>query len=400
MTATIIDDRMAKRNAVILAVAQSFAGAMPTIVVALGGLVGHYLLGPDKSLATLPVSTYVLGTACAIYPAAFLMKLVGRKKGFIAGACLGTFGAVMSWLSIMQDMFWAFCLSTYLVGAGNAFVAQYRFAAADTASDAFRPKVISWVLVGGVLAAIIGPQTSILTKDLFEPVLFAGAYLGQAALGTIAIAILLFLEVPDQTHQVQAGGGRPLLEIITRFRFIVAVACAAFTYALMSFVMTATPLAMVACSHSQEDATLAIQWHVLGMYGPSFVTGHLIQKYGKEAIVLVGLALLTACSAIAIMGVDVAHFWAALVLLGVGWNFGFIGATTMLTDCYRPEERAKVQATNDFLVFGTVTIASFSSGNILNAFGWEKLNMVMFPVVALCVILVLAQKVKKQRSIA
>ncbi len=400
MSTLHIDDKLARRNAIVLAGAQSFASAIPAIVIALGGLVGHYLLGPDKSLATLPVSTYVLGTAAAIYPAAFLMKSLGRKRGFIAGTFISIAGGLLSWFAIMQGMFWLFCLSTALSGAGNAFVSQYRFAAADTASDAFRPKAISWVLVGGVAAAIIGPQTSIWTKDLFDPVMFAGAFLGQTVLAIIAMLILMVLKSPPPAHEKTKQGGRPLLEIITQFRFIVAATCAAFSYALMIFVMTATPLAMVACNHSQEDATLAIQWHVLGMYVPSFFTGSLIQKYGKEPIVALGMVLLAVCSAIALMGVEVSHFWVALIILGIGWNFGFIGATAMVTDCYRPEERAKIQATNDFLVFGLVSIASFSSGSILNAFGWERLNLLMFPPVLLCIILIIAQKIRSREAVA
>ncbi|WP_373235903.1 MFS transporter [Cohaesibacter celericrescens] len=399
MTNYAIDDRLARRNSIILAGAQSFAGAMPTIVVAMGGLVGYYLLGADKSLATVPVSSYVFGTAAMIYPAAFLMKRLGRKLGFLIGAFGSSLAGLLSCFAILQGSFWLFCFGTFLSGAGQAFVAQYRFAAADTASEAFRPKAISWVMVGGILAGIIGPQTSILTKDLFEPVLFAGAFLGQAVLGLVGVLFLLFLQVPDQTKEIQQQGGRPLVEIVSQFRFIVAASCAAVTYALMSFVMTATPLAMIACNHSQEDATLAIQWHVLGMFGPSFFTGSLIQKFGKEKIVVLGLFMLAGCSTVALMGIEVANFWIALILLGVGWNFAFIGATTMLTDCYHPSERAKTQATNDFLVFGTVTIASFSSGGILNAFGWEKLNWVMFPPVVLCLLLLMLQAYKKRTAI-
>ena len=389
-----IDDALARRNAVILAIAQAVAGAMPTIVVALGGLVGHYLLGEDKSLATLPVSTQVLGTATAIYPAAFLMKYVGRKKGFISGAIFGIFGALVAWYSVMQASFAGFCLGTFMTGCAQAFVTQYRFAAADTASDRFRPKAISWVMAGGVLAGVIGPQVSILTKDLFEPILFAGAYLGQAGLASLVVVILLFLKVPDQVEEQTRQGGRPVLEIISQFRFITAVTCASLSYAMMAFVMTATPLAMIACNHSQEDATLGIQWHVLGMYAPSFFTGNLIQRFGKETIVTIGLLLLAACSIVALMGIDITHFWLALVLLGVGWNFGFIGATAIVTDCYRPEERAKIQATNDFIVFGLVSLASFSSGNVLNAYGWETLNMMMFPPVILCLVLLILQRAK------
>ena len=389
-----IDDTLARRNAFVLAAAQSFAGAIPTVVIAMGGLAGYYLLGTDKSLATLPVSTYVLGTAAAIYPSAYLMKLIGRKRGFLVGGLLGTVSGLVSWFAIMQGLFWLLIFGTFLSGAAQAFTAQYRFAAADTASEAFRPKAISWVLVGGIAAGILGPQTSIWLKDLFDPILFAGAFIGQALLGAASMIVLLFLQVPERDSQDTQTGGRALLTIMSQFRFILAVGCAAISYALMSFVMTATPLAMIACNHSQENATLAIQWHVLGMFVPSFFTGNLIQRFGREAIVTAGLLMLAGCSVVALMGIEVAHFWTALILLGVGWNFAFIGATTMLTDCYRPEERAKTQATNDFIVFGTVAIASFSSGGILNAYGWEMLNYIMFPAVGLCLALLAIQQFK------
>ncbi|MCT4656765.1 MAG: MFS transporter [Cohaesibacter sp.] len=398
MSVDVIDDRLARRNSFILAGAQAFAGAMPTIVVAMGGLTGHYLLGADKSLATLPVSTYVLGTAMGIYPAAYLMKIFGRRNGFLIGAFAGFLAGILSWYAIMQGMFALFCASTVLSGFATAFTQQYRFAAADTASDNFRPKAISWVMTGGIIAAIIGPQTIIYTKDLFDPILFAGAFLAQSGLAVLAIFVLLWLKFPKAEKKVQQQGGRPLLEIITQFRFIVAATCAAFSYALMSFVMTATPLAMIACSHTQEDAALAIQWHVLGMYAPSFFTGSLIQKYGKEKIVALGLLLLASCSVVALMGVDLSHFWIALILLGVGWNFGFIGATAMVTDCYSSSERAKVQATNDFFVFGVVSIASFSSGSVMNAYGWDKLNLVMFPAVALCLVLLTMQWIRSRMA--
>ncbi|MCV6547425.1 MAG: MFS transporter [Cohaesibacter sp.] len=396
MTHDVIDDRLARRNSFILAGAQAVSGAIPAMVITMGGLTGHYLLGSDKSLATLPVSTFVAGTALGIYPAAFLMKYFGRRLGFILGSLIAVISGILSWYAIMQDHFALFSFATGMTGFSSAFTQQYRFAAADTASDAFRPKAISWVMTGGVLAAIIGPQTIIYTKDMFEPVLFAGGFLAQSALAVVAILILMGLKFPPKQTKEQDQGGRALLEIITQFRFIVAASCAAFSYALMSFVMTASPLAMVACNHSQEDAALAIQWHVLGMFFPSFFTGTLIQKFGKERVVAFGLFLLAACSVVALMGVELTHFWIALILLGVGWNFGFIGATAMVTDCYKPNERAKVQATNDFLVFGIVTIASFSSGSVLNAYGWEKLNLIVFPIVVLCLLLLLLQWVRNR----
>jgi len=382
---TFVDDRLAKRNALLLALAQAIGGASASIVIATGPLIGYMMLGEDKSLATLPVSTMVLGTAFGTIPAGMIMRRFGRRTGFMGAALLAAFAGLLASFSVFQDRFLLFSLACCLSGLAGAFVQQYRFAAADTASNAFKSKAISWVLAGGVLAGVVGPQTVIATKSLFEPILFAGTYLAQAGLALIAFLLVAFIKIPKPPRISHAqAGGRPLGEIMSQPRFLVAVACGICSYALMSLVMTATPLAMIACGLSETDAALGIQWHVLAMFGPSFFTGNLIGRFGKERIVSVGLALLAACSIVALMGIDVTHFWTALVLLGLGWNFGFIGATAMLTDTYRPEERNLVQAVNDFLVFGFVAAASFSSGALLNIFGWETVNILVFPFVFLC----------------
>ncbi|MEW5422460.1 MFS transporter [Amorphus sp. 3PC139-8] len=382
----LIDDRLARRNALLLAAAQAIGGAMMSITIATGGLTGFYLLGPDKSLATLPVTTMVLGTACGTVPAALLMRRLGRRGGFLTGAGIGAVGGVAACLSVLAGAFYLFALSTWVTGFAAAFVQQYRFAAADTASASFRPKAISWVLAGGVLAGVIGPQAVILTRDMFSPIQFAGAFLAQSALCLVAMAILSFVSIPKPTGQAGGSGGRSLVTILTESRIAIAVMCAVVSYALMSLVMTAAPLAMVQCGLSADDAALGIQWHVIAMFGPSFFTGTLIARYGRETITFVGLALLAATGIVALAGLTVTHFWVALILLGLGWNFGFIGATAMLTDAQRPEERARVQAANDFLVFGCVAAASFSSGKILNVAGWETVNWALFPVIALAVV--------------
>ncbi|MCX2723296.1 MFS transporter [Roseibium salinum] len=382
---SFVDDRLAKRNALLLALAQALGGASASIVIATGPLAGYMMLEEDKSLATLPVSAMVLGTAFGTIPAGMIMRRFGRRAGFMGAALLGVLSGLLASYAMFRDEFLLFSLALCMGGLAGAFVQQYRFAAADTASDAFKPKAISWVLAGGVLAGIVGPQTVIATKDLFEPILFAGTYLAQAGLALVAFCLLAFIRIPIPPRQTHAqAGGRPLRQIMAQPRFIVAAACGICSYALMSLVMTATPLAMIACGLSENDAALGIQWHVLAMFGPSFFTGNLIARFGKERIVSIGLALLAGCSIVALMGVELAHFWTALVLLGLGWNFGFIGATAMLTDTYRPEERNLVQATNDFLVFGFVATASFSSGALLNVFGWGTVNVLVFPFVLLC----------------
>lgn len=394
-----VDDGLARRNALLLAMAQAVGGASASIVIATGPLIGYMMLGADKSLATLPVSAMVLGTAFGTIPAGIVMRRFGRRAGFTGAAALSALSGLLASYAIFKDVFLLFTLAVCLGGFAGAFVQQYRFAAADTASDAFRPKAISWVLAGGILAGIVGPQTVIWTREMFAPILFAGTYIAQAGLALVALCLLAFIRIPKPPRVSHAAsGGRPLLEIMRQPRFIVAAACGICSYALMSLVMTATPLAMIGCGLTETDAALGIQWHVLAMFGPSFFTGNLIARFGRERIVSVGLALLGGCAVVALMGIDVAHFWTALVLLGVGWNFGFIGATAMLADAYRPEERNLAQAANDFLVFGFVAAASFSSGAMLNHFGWETVNILVFPFVALCFALLIWLAVAERRA--
>ncbi|MTH97766.1 MFS transporter [Roseibium sp. RKSG952] len=384
-SAIFTNDRLARRNAVLLALAQAIGGASASIVIATGPLVGYMMLTDDKALATLPVSAMVLGTAFGTLPAGMIMRRYGRRFGFMGAALIGVLGGFLASYAVFRDVFSLFVFACALSGFAGAFVQQYRFAAADTATDAFKPKAISWVLAGGVLAGVVGPQTVIATKDFFDPILFAGTYLAQAGLSLIALALLVFLQIPKPPRPKSSDArGRPLTQIIRQPRFLVSAACGICSYALMSLVMTATPLAMIGCGFTETDAALGIQWHVLAMFGPSFFTGNLIARFGKERIVSIGLALLAGCSIVALMGIELAHFWGALILLGLGWNFGFIGATAMLTDTYRPEERNMVQAANDFLVFGFVAAASFSSGALLNAFGWSTVNWLVFPFVVLC----------------
>ena len=375
---------LARRNALVLAAAQALCGAAPTIVISQGGLAGAMLLGPDPTLATLPIAGYNLGVWLGAIPAAMLMARVGRRDGFTSGAALAMLGALLAALFILVGSFWAFVLALALVGVGGSFTQQYRFAAADSGTPEFKPKAISWVLAGGLAAAIVGPQTALATVDIL-PVRFAGAFVGGACVLLLGALVLRLLRAPpvEASPNELRDTGRPLAEIARQPRFVVAVLCAVGAYALMAFVMTGAPLAMIACGHSVADATLGIQWHVMAMFGPSFFTGSLIARFGKERIVATGMVLLIGCAAVALTGLSLANFWSALVLLGVGWNFGFIGATAMLTDTYRPAERAKAQGFNDFLVFGSVAVASLSSGVTLNLMGWDWLNWIVFPVAAM-----------------
>ncbi|MCG8418202.1 MAG: MFS transporter [Proteobacteria bacterium] len=383
-SASQIDDTRARRNAVVLAVAQAFGGAQATIVVAAGSLAGYYLLGADKSLATLPPTSFLIGTACGTVPAALLMRRVGRRAGLMAGMSIGVAAGLISMQGIILGLFWMLCAGSLLGGFAAAFAQQFRFAAADTASEEFRPKAIAWVMAGGVAAGVIGPQTVIHFKDIFDPIPFAGAFLGQAAVMAAAFLVLIFLRIPRLPVAPRHMRGRPILEIMRTPRFIVSVLCAVTAYAIMSFVMTAAPLAMVACGFDTVDAAFGIQWHVIAMFAPSFFTGSLINRFGKETIVATGLLLLLGCALVALSGIDLANFYIALILLGIGWNFGFIGATAMVTETYRPEERAKVQGANDFIVFGIVAFASLMSGQVLAAAGWAAINVIVLPFLVLC----------------
>lgn len=377
---TIPDDSLARRNALVLAVAQSLAGGNNTVILATGGIVGS-MLAPDKSLATLPISIYVLGLWFGALPIGWLARRFGRRTAYQIGTAFGVLTGLISFVAVTHGSFLFFCVGTFTSGLYAAAHLSYRFAAADTASEQFRPKAISWVMIGGIVSGIIGPQVVIFTKDALPPILFAATYLAQAGLAALCGLILIFLRIPVPPRKQVGGEGRPLSEIARQPKFIVAVACGVASYSMMNMVMTAAPLAMVMCNHSVGEATLGLQWHVLGMFVPSFFTGHLIIRFGVERIVATGLALLVTSAIIGMTGISLGHFWLGLVVLGVGWNFGFIGATTMVTECHTPNERNRVQSFNDFLVFGSMAIGSFSSGTLLNSFGWGAVNEVVFPVV-------------------
>jgi MFS family permease len=378
--AFVPDDRLAKRNAVILAVTQALAGANNTVMLATGAIVGS-MLAPDKAYATVPITVYVVGMWLGTLPVGRLARRYGRRTAFQVGTVFGVLTGLFGYMAVMQSSFMLFNIGAICCGLYAAAHQAYRFAAADTASEAFRPKAISWVMIGGVFAAILGPQLVIFTKDVWPPYLFAASFLAQAAVAVAAAVVLSFLKIPTPPR-VQAGGeGRPLKEIVQQPRFVVAVVCGVASYSMMNMVMTSAPLAMVQCNHSVTDAALGLQWHVLGMYAPSFFTGSLIARFGSAKVIGAGFALLLASAAISIAGISLWHFWVGLVLLGMGWNFGFIGATAMVTQCHTPNERTRVQSFNDFLVFGSMAIGSFASGNLLAVYGWIVVNAVVFPVV-------------------
>ncbi|WP_211098173.1 MFS transporter [Acuticoccus yangtzensis] len=382
-------DRLARRNALVLALAQAMGGALTSITISLGGLVGVSLLGSSSYLATLAVSTMIVGTACGTIPAAMLMGRIGRRAGFMLGALIASIGGLVAFGAIMADSFPLYCVGTFCGGFSFAFVQQYRFAAAEGASDTFRPRAISYVLAGGLLAGIIGPQTVIATRDMFAPTAFAGAYLAQAVLALVAVAILSFYRAPDAAASGTAkAGGRPMRQILADPKVQLAIMVALVSYGVMSLMMTAAPLAMLACGFDTDDAAFGIQWHVIAMFAPSFITGSLISRFGAEVIAAIGLVLLLAAGGTALAGIELGHFYVALILLGLGWNFGFIGGTAMLTQAQRPEERARTQAANDFIVFGMVALTSLSSGALFHTAGWAPINWVLLGLVA-CPLVVL-----------
>ncbi len=376
----VFDDRLARRNAVVLAVAQALAGGNNTVIVASASILGA-MLAPDKGLATLPITGMVFGMWFGSLPVGALARRYGRRFALQCGSAFGVLSGLISYTAAMQGNFWLLIVGTFCGGLYAAAHMSYRFAAADTASETYRAKVVSWVLAGGIFAAVIGPQLVILTKDLLPPHLFAASYLGQSACAVAAAIVLQFVKMPPLAAKTVVNA-RPLSEIVLKPRFIVAAACGIASYSMMNMVMTSAPLAMVGCGHSVTDATLGIQWHVLAMYAPSFVTGTLISRFGFGRVTATGLILIGLTAVVGLSGITVAHFWTALVLLGFGWNFAFIGATTMVTYCHRPEERNKVQAFNDFLIFGSMAISSFSSGQLLENLGWSAVNGVVLPTVA------------------
>jgi MFS family permease len=347
------------------------------------------MLTPDKALSTLPIAVQQAGVMAATIPAALLMARIGRRPGFWLGTAIGGIGAVIATWAIFRSSFEWFCVGTFLLGANRGATQQYRFAAAEIADDAFRSKAISLVLAGGVVSAVFGAEVAKWSRDLFEPVLFAGCYALILVLFLASAVLLYFVELPRPATPALVGGGRPLREIAMEPSFIAAAVAGMIAYGVMSLVMTATPIAMLDCGHEFAAAAFVIQWHSLGMFAPSFVTGHLISRFGLTRIMLTGAVLLLLCSFINLSGLATLNFWAANVALGVGWNFLFVGATTLLTRAYAGAEKGKVQALNDFLVFGTVTLSSFASGAMLSGAGWIMVQIAVMPFVVVAGVAVL-----------
>jgi MFS family permease len=358
------------RTVFLLAVAQALANSCASVFATVSALTGQ-MLAADPRLATLPLFLQFVVTMATTIPVAHLMRGLGRRNAFFIGAVIGAAGGAISMASVYQNSFALFCVGNAIMGASNAFALQLRFAAAEAADDFFRSKAISLVLAGGVVAAIIGPSLATIGTDLFAPYTFAGAFLFVAFLSLAMIPPLVPLRFPQPTAEEATGYQRPLAEILRQPAIIAALFAAIFGYGTMVFVMTATPLAMKFCGFAIGETAAVISFHILGMFAPSFVTGHIIRRIGERKVLLAGALCFLGTVAIGIAGIDILHFWFALVLLGLGWNFLFVGGTSLLTKCYRPSERAKVQGINDFLTFTGVAICSLTAGAVEQSWGWN-----------------------------
>lgn len=375
-----------KRNVFLLAGTQALFQTSSVMVMTISGLIGQSLAS-NKALATLPIAMMTLTVALTMIPASLFMQRHGRKAGFLLGTSIGALAGLLAAVALWTGNFVLFVIGNMLIGAYQAFAQYYRFAAADVASPAFKSRAVSWVIAGGVVAALAGPNIARFTRDI-GPAPFAVSFLALFFLGGIAFWLVTRLEVPAPTAAEASGPSRPLAEIMMQPVFLTALMGSVVGYAVMLLVMTATPIAMQVCGHPVGAAATVIQWHVLGMFVPSFFTGDLIRRFGVLPIMGAGILLIAGQVAAALSGIEFAHFVSGLVLLGIGWNFLFIGGTTLLTEAYRPSERAKTQAAHDFLMFGAITLSSFASGGLLNAYGWKTVNITVIPFLVIALLMI------------
>jgi MFS family permease len=386
-TAPDTNDARAKRNVTVLVLAQALLGSQMPMIFVVGGLAG-LMIAPSPALATIPISLIVFGSMTTAPWLSAVMQRFGRRAGFFIGALGGAVGGAISAWGLWVESFPIFLVGSYLTGIYMSAQGFYRFAAADSASETFRPKAISYVMAGGLLSALIGPQLVKVTTDA-TVIPFVGTYIVVTLINLFGAALFLALDLPRPAPPAaDAPTGRSRMELLRDPKIAVAIICGMVSYALMNLMMTSTPLAMVGCGFSTGTAADVVSAHVIAMFAPSFVTGHLIARFGAIRIVGIGLALLALAGGVALTGVEIYQFFGALVLLGVGWNFGFIGATALLTQAHSPEERGRAQGLNDFLVFGCVTVASLASGLLMSAgtdvvAGWNAVNVAMVPFLAL-----------------
>jgi MFS family permease len=381
-----------KKNVLLLAACQALMMTANSLLVTTTALVG-YRLAADKALATLPMAMQMLATMMTTIPASLLMKRIGRRSGFLVGASIGLFGAVLATVAVLDHTFLLYITGAALIGSFNGFGNYYRFAAADTATDDWRSRAVSFVMAGGVIAALAGPNLARYTAHLIPEAVYAGSIGSTILLYLASLFLLSLVRIPPEPGEVH-GTMRRLGEIARQPLYLAALVGGAAGYGAMVLIMTATPLAMHRYAYSFSDTAFVIQWHVLGMFAPSFVTGYLIARFGALNIIMTGALLILACVAANLTGTAMAHFWVALLLLGTGWNFMFIGATTLLTVTYAPAEKAKSQALNDFTVFTIVTLASLSSGALLQFVGWRMVNLAVIPLMLLALVVTAWQRLK------
>ena len=370
----------------LLSICFSLSASTSSLSVSASSIVG-FQIAENKALATFPLTFHLLGTMLAGIPASMLMKFIGRRYGFLIGTGIGTFGAASASLAIIYSSFPFFCLSIFCLGILNGFAQLYRFTAVEVSSIELRTKAVSYVMLGGIAAGFIGPAIASEGKDYIENAQFAGSYLSIILLYFFIVIILMRIRLPQPSVEEQTGDTRPLKVIFMQPKFIVSVLSAMIGYGVMAMIMTATPLAMTKGNgYPFSDAAFIIQWHALGMFAPSFITGSLIKRFGAVQIIFTGILLNFICIAINISGTELINYWSALVLLGVGWNFMFVAGTTMVTETYQPAEKAIVQGVNDFLVFGTAALCSLLSGVLQTSFGWETVNLSAIPLLLIVLV--------------
>jgi len=365
-------------NTYILAVCNGLAISANVVIGTISAL-ATYAIITNKIFATMPIALGYFGSMLMTAPASFLMKHIGRKTGFLIGVSLGMLGTAVCLIGLLKSSFILFCAGSFLIGASNAFSFYYRFAVADVVEASYRSRAISYVMAGGVIAAFIGTNLANITHELISTRLYSGSLLGVLGLFLVNFILLMFINIPKPDDLEAHYSGRPMITIVRQPRFIVAVLAGAISYGLMAFLMAATPLSMQQNTHQFTNISFVIQWHVLGMFAPSFFTGYLISRFGLLNIMLWGALLNAACVVVNLIGTSIFHYWLALFLLGVGWNFLFVSATTLLTETYDVAEKAKTQAFNDFSVFSVVTFAVLSSGILHHNFGWRVINIGCIP---------------------
>ncbi len=372
-----------RRNVMLLAICQALFMGVTTMAIATTPLVGHALLGVDKSLATLPLVLYHAGIMIMTIPASLLMARIGRRAGFSIGALMSIVSGLISTAAVFQQDFVWLCVGAMLMGSSGAFAWYYRFAAADAADEAYRPKAISLVMAGGVLAGFFGPQTAKYAVDWFNPVTFAGVYVMVVVYSALAFVVIQALRIPKLSAEERRAGGRPMREIMRQPAFVVAIVSSMFGYGVMTLVMSATPLAMLACGFKFDASATVIQAHVIAMFLPSFFTGHLIARIGVLKIIAAGAFIQIGCALTNLAGIEFMNFFLANVLVGIGWNFTYVGGSTLLTRTYEPAERAKVQASHDFMVYATTATAAGLSGILHANVGWTVVNLAALPMMAI-----------------